>query len=263
MLLSLGDSGAQVARLIADLRTLGFQLPAGQVFDAVVKKTVEAFQVTALDAAGVPLLVDGKVGIHTRWALDAALHATPPGPTSFDLPPPIAGGSATGRAALAVALQEMAAGHGEIGGDNRGPQVATYLHGLSGPTSWCAAFVSYCFYTGRGGQNAVFGYQLGAQDVHNRMRALGHAYAASLTTPPQPGDLIAWRRVDPSDPNGTAWRGHIGLVYGYADGNLWTVEGNRGSYPSKVKPFRYSWSALVASATNDKFKGLYGVSRHP
>ena len=93
------------------------------------------------------------------------------------------------------------------------------------------------------------------------MRALHHNYPAALSNPPLPGDLIVWRRVDPADPT-SAWKGHVGLVYGFVDGNLWTIEGNRGSYPSQVKPFRYSWSDLVQS-TGDKFKGVYGLSRHP
>lgn len=264
-MLKLGSDGPQVAALVRDLRRVGFGLPQSDQFDAVVRRTVEAFQVANVDASGAPLLVDGKVGPHTSWALRAALGGLSPLLTEYELPSlPAAGGSAAGRGALQVALQELAAGRGEIGANNDGPEVAGYVAptGVGTPNNWCAGFVSHCFNQALG-HPAVFGYLPGAQSVHNRMRALGHTIPASTTNPPQPGDIIVWKRVDPVDPVVTAWYGHIGLVHSYANGNLWTIEGNRGPFPSKVKSFRYSWSVLVASATNDKFKGLFGVSRHP
>lgn len=263
MLLKLNDTGPAVAALIDDLRKLGFALPAGSTYDSTVKKSVEAFQASNVDASGLPLEIDGKVGQLTRWALDAQLNNLAPVANQFGLPAGAAGGSNAGKAALAVAIQEMQAGHGEEGGDNRGQYVRTYLNGQAPEgASWCAGFVSYCFRQALG-QNAVFGYIVGAQALHNKMKSLGHAYSASIANPPMPGDIIAWRRVDPSDPVSTAWQGHIGIVHSFADGVLWTIEGNRGPYPSKVQTFRYPWTSLVVSATNDQFKGLYGLSRHP
>jgi peptidoglycan hydrolase-like protein with peptidoglycan-binding domain len=263
MILKLGSSGPDVRTLIDDLRRLGFGLPAGNMFDAVVRRSVEAFQVANLDASGAPLVIDGKVGTNTRWALDAALNGRSPQDLVANVPGLPGGGSASGRAALQVALAELAAGNGEVGGDNRGPHVTRYLNGQAAAgSSWCAGFVSYCFRQGLG-RNADFGYIVGAQALHNKMRALGNAYAAALSNPPQPGDIIAWRRVDPTNPAQSAWKGHIGIVHSFADGILWTVEGNRGPFPSRVKAFRYSWSALVASLSGDRFKGLYGLSRHP
>jgi len=265
MVLKLGSQGPQVAALINNLRALGFGLAPGNLYDDKVKKSVEAFQVGHVDASGTPLVVDGKVGPHTDWAINAALTGATPALSEFGLPPlPAAGGSAAGRAALAVAMQDMAAGRGEIGANNSGPDVAAYLTpaALGTPNNWCAAFVSHCFRQALG-HNAVFGYLPGAQDVHNKMKQLGYAYAASIGNPPQPGDIIVWRRVDPTDPAHTGWWGHIGIVHSFANGNLWTIEGNRGPFPSKVKSFRYSWTLLVTSATNGKFKGLYGLSRHP
>ena len=265
MLLKLGSAGRQVAALIDKLRALGFSLPRGDRFDSTVRRSVEAFQVANVDASGAPLVVDGKVGPHTRWAIDAARRGLRPASTGFGLPDiPANGGSAAGRSALAIALDELAANCGEAGSNNSGADVRRYLQGcgVSPPANWCAAFVSHCFRTALG-QNAVFGYVAGAQAVHNKMRRLGHGYSASLSHPPQPGDIIVWRRVDPTDPVNTAWQGHIGLVHSFSDGNLWTIEGNRGPFPSQVKAFRYSWSSLVSSSTNDRFKGLFGLSRHP
>jgi hypothetical protein len=265
MVLKQGSTGPAVAKLIQDLRGLGFDLPQGSTFTLLVKHSVEAFQVGHVDASGTPLVVDGKVGPHTAWAIQARLNNIASVETQFGLPaPPMAGGSGAGRGAITVAMQDMEAGRGEIGANNSGPDVAAYLAptGLGTPNNWCAAFVSHCYRQALG-HNAVFGYVPGAQEVHNRMKQLGHAYTASLSNPPQPGDIIVWRRVDPNDPAHTGWYGHIGLVHSFADGNLWTIEGNRGTFPSKVKAFRYSWPLLVTSATNDKFKGLYGMSRHP
>lgn len=262
MLLKFGDEGPKVAALVEDLRKLGFGLPAGSVYDSVVKKSVEAFQVSNLDPSGLPLVVDGKVGPLTRWALDARLTNIAPAASQFALPALTGGGSNAGRAALNVALQEMAAGHGEEGSDNHGQHVRAYLNGVEEGASWCAAFVSYCFRQGLG-HNGVFGYTAGAQALHKKMKSLGHAYAASLSNPPQPGDIIAWRRVDPKKVASTSWQGHIGIVHSFHDGILWTIEGNRGPFPSRVQSFSYPWPSLVVSATNDAFKGLFGLSRHP
>lgn len=259
MLLKLGSQGPDVAKLINKLRAFGFQLPPGDRFDLRVKQTVEAFQSANVDALGRPLVVDGKVGSHTLWALDAGGGVARPDAAISAIAP---GGSAAGRAALQVALAEAARGAGESGSNNNGQDVVRYLNGTPPPANWCAAFVSWCFREALGNGNVVFGYSIGAQDVHNRMRRLGHAYQATLAQPPQPGDIIVWRRADPTDPR-TGWQGHIGLVVGFADGYLTTIEGNRGAFPSRVGSFRYSWSQLVASEQSDKFKGLFGLSRHP
>lgn len=263
-MLKQGDEGDEVAALVADLRRLGFQLKPSRIFDSTVKRSVEAFQVGKTDASGQPLAVDGKVGPNTRWALDVALgKSSLAADIDVGLPPILDLGNQAGRQALEVAIEEAADKSGEEGEDNHGPDIRRYYDGHADEgASWCAAFVSYCFRKGLG-RDADFGYLIGAQAIHNRMRALGHAYPASLQDPPQPGDIITWLRIDPTDPEGTAWQGHVGIVHSFQNGILWTIEGNRGSYPSKVKAFRYSWSDLVVSATNDRFKGLYGLSRHP
>lgn len=264
MVLKLNSTGPAVVALVRDLRDLGFSIPAGNSYTSLVKKCVEAFQVGHVDASGTPLVIDGKVGPHTAWAIRASLGGLRPAATEFTVPSIPGGGSAAGRAALQVAIRDMNAGRGESGSNNSGPDVQAYLAptGLGCPNNWCAAFVSNCFRQALG-ENAVFGYLAGAQSVHNAMRRLGHDYKASLSNPPMPGDIIVWRRIDPVKPQETGWYGHIGLVHSFANGNLWTIEGNRGPFASRVKSFRYSWPNLVSSAANDKFKGLYGMSRHP
>lgn len=261
-MLKSGDKGSAVSKLVDDLRTLHFNLARTDTFDLLVKKTVEAFQVANLDASGQPLVIDGKVGPHTRWALDAALGKYPAFSQNTASPTlATAGGSLIGLSALQIAQGEL--GRGESGKDNHGPDIIKYLagHGQQGD-SWCAAFVSYCF-SQTIGHTPLFGYPLSAQALHNKMKSLGFSYTPDLSHPPQPGDIICWLRIDPVNPKATAWYGHVGIVQGYADGVLWTIEGNRGAYPSRVNTFHYSWASLVVSATNDKFKGLYGLSRYP
>ncbi|QFG76676.1 hypothetical protein DMB90_10725 [Raoultella planticola] len=68
----IGDEGKAVAQLVDDLRKLSFGLAPTDKFDQVVKVS-RSFPVANVDASGQPLIVDGKVGPHTRWALDAAL----------------------------------------------------------------------------------------------------------------------------------------------------------------------------------------------
>ena len=49
---------------------------------------------------------------------------------------------------------------------------------------------------------------------------------------------MCWDRGDPG-----SWQGHIGFVERVEDGVLYTVEGNVGSYPSKVKRFMHDLSS--------------------
>ncbi|KAB2784739.1 CHAP domain-containing protein [Brucella anthropi] len=262
-MLVLGDRGTEVKALVTKLRKVGFALKPTDVFDNIVKKSLEAFQIANVDASGQPLNVDGKLGPNTDWALDAALGNQTLDVKSSIVLPDLAAGKTTGSKALSVAMNEMNSGCGEQGADNRGPDVRRYLNGKAPEgSSWCAGFVSYCFQEALE-KEPVFGYLVGAQALHNRMRSLGYAYHAAMTEPPQPGDIIAWKRVDPTNPKETYWQGHIGVVHSFMNGILWTIEGNRGPYPAFVRAFRYSWADLVVSSQADKFKGLYGLSRHP
>lgn len=259
-----GDQGPDVARLVWLLQHLGFWLKSTDVFDPVVKRTVEAFQVCNVDAAGQPLVIDGTVGPSTSFALEAAAKMRHLEARTMLYPPEVPeGGSEIGRRALAIALREVEAASGEEGADNCGADIRRFLD-AAGPegTSWAAAFVSYCFKEAIGGE-PVFGFETLAHVIHAQMRKLGHAYGASMSNLPQPGDIIVWRRADPSRGSDAIWRGHAGIVHSFADGVLWTVEGNRGPFPSKVSIYRYSWARLVTSASDERFKPLYGLSRYP
>lgn len=152
----------------------------------------------------------------------------PPSPTIdyLTLPPQSLGGSSCARAALQVAIDEMRAGARELGGNNRGPFVVKYLNGLAPEgSSWCAAFVSWCYAQHPGG--IPFSYDLSARKLRSQFTG-GHnsrliAYQSDSGSEPSPGDLVFWWRGQRR-----GWQGHVGLVHHVRDGILYTIEGNRG-----------------------------------
>ncbi len=230
--LKLGQEGTDIEALTTLLVQRGFLATASSRFDARVKAAVIGFQSQHLDERGQPLKVDGIVGPVTWWALTHPRGnvAPPEDPLPQRLPP---GGTARGRAALRVALAEMAAGAGESGANNTGPFVRKYLNGIiSPPADWCAGFVSWCYDQHPAG--CPFGYTLGARDVLKRCRARGWVYD-HRSQAPQPGDIVVWRR-GPVD----GWQGHVGLVYEATSGGmLYTIEGNKGGFPARVRRFSY------------------------
>lgn len=230
-----GDTGSKVRELVKGLKQLGYYFgPETQTFDNEVWKAVRAFQMQNVDSAGRPLVVDGIAGPVTLAALKAELDDTTVSQTPSSIVMP-AGGSATARGALKVAIAEFEAGHGEVGGNNRGPHVTKYLNGIiDPPAEWCAAFVSYCFKNS--GQPMPYGYSLGARDVLKRMKDKGFGIEVDDAHPPLPGDVIVWWRVAPN-----GWKGHIGIVHSYANGLVHTIEGNK---TPKVGKFTYTLGAI-------------------
>lgn len=234
ILLKLGSKGSEVVALTEKLIAFGHLAQSSNLFDHRVKTAVMGFQSQNLDERGLPLKVDGIVGPVTWWALqhprtNVAQHA----PESIALDRIPNGGSTLGRAALKVALEEIAAGAREIGGNNLGPFVAKYLKGIvRPPADWCAGFVSWCFDQHPGG--CPYGYTLGARDILHRCRKRGWGYDHRAEMP-QPGDIVVWRR-GPVD----GWQGHVGLVFQATEGGmLHTIEGNKGGYPARVRSFSY------------------------
>ena len=230
-LLVKGARGPKVRELTSILVERGYLSSVSSTFNNTVKRAVEGFQARHVAPNGRPLKVDGKVGELTWWALRNANNSnllTPP-TTAPRIP---AGGSSAGRAALRVALQEMAAGSKEVGGNNRGPHVAKYLNGLANQGSnWCAGFVSWCFSQTAGG--IPYRYSLGARDTRNQFRRNGWAFDADERMP-EPGDIVVWWRGQRE-----GWMGHIGFVLKVENGILYTVEGNKGSFPAPVNTFDY------------------------
>lgn len=97
----------------------------------------------------------------------------------------------------------------EIGGENRGPDVEKYLaYAHAGPGDpWCAAFVQWCF--GQAGREFNdIGITASTSTFQNMA---DHGWAAAT---PRPGDIVYYGSE------------HTGIVVGYSDGQVTTIEGN-------------------------------------
>lgn len=232
-LIRMGSSGPAVTEVTQLLVDRGYLSVATNVFDRRVRMAVKEFQARHVDERGQPLVVDGKVGELTLWALrnpdNTSILAVPVDEALSAMP---AGGGAVGRAALGAALGELRRGAREEGADNSGPWVEKYLNGIvAAPQNWCAGFVSWCFTQAPGG--IPFRYSLGARDIRKQFARKGWTYDPSDRIP-EPGDIVVWWRDQPD-----SWKGHIGLVHHVSSGILYTVEGNKGGFPAPVRVFDY------------------------
>ncbi len=153
-LLKKGDTGTAVRELQKMLQELDYNVPITGVYDTTTFNAISNYQSSHLDKFGRPLEIDGKVGDLTMWALQNPRTKAAAGLIDFTkMPAASFGGTTAGRAALKVAIDEILAGAGEIGGNNKGKFVKKYLQptGLPEGNSWCAAFVSWCFLQASGG----------------------------------------------------------------------------------------------------------------
>jgi hypothetical protein len=240
MVLKRGDTGSQVRLMQKLLAARGYVVDCSGEFDIATLKAVRAYQSQNLDPRGQPLAVDGVVGPLTSWSLNNPKpFIKSPRAVDYSVLPP-AGGSKRGRAALAQAIEELNAGAGEVGGDNRGSFVKKYVTpgGGSEGDSWCAAFVSYCFLKAADGNatSMPFEYTLSARDILSQLEAKGWAERKLGIKVPGPGDLVVWWRGAAS-----GWKGHIGFVHSAQDGILYTIEGNRSP---RVQGFSYVLSRM-------------------
>lgn len=242
-LLKKNAAGPLVRELINRLIQLGYlpQNATGDLFTDLVQVAVKNFQSSHNGPNGLPLKIDGIVGPLTQFAISVALGETTP-PPNLSLPTPDianipAGASLAGWNALQMAKAEMAAGAAEQGGDDRGPFCKKYLEvtGLDEGNDWCAAFVSWCFKTGNP-ETMPYTPTAGARATLNVFRDNGWVYEATFANPPVPGDIIVWWRGQK-----TGWRGHIGIVSGYSNGIVHTIEGNR---TSRVENFSYTFGQI-------------------
>ena len=223
-----GNQGAAVTELQNILRELDYNIPVTGIFDTATYKAVRNFQSRHLDKHNIPLEVDGEVGDITWWALQHPRSKVQGGAIEYGIMPPVeTGGSVAGRAALQFAIGELNAGAGEEGGNNKGPWVKKYLQpaGLAEGNSWCAAFISWCFWQAAEGdkKNMSFKYTAGARNIYNQLKQNGFIYDANQS-PPLPGDIVTWWRVSMS-----SGFGHIAIVHHYKDGFLYTIEGNKAA----------------------------------
>ncbi len=242
LLLKKGDSGSEVLALQKLLTERGYPVEAIGTFGPQTYRAVRAFQSQNLDQHGQPLVVDGKVGPLTWLSLThpKPVIVTPSAIDYTTMPPPDAGGSVLGRAALGAAVGELKAGAGEIGGNNSGPWVKKYLAParLAEGNFWCASFVSWCYLQVSGWEKSAmpFAYCPGARNLLAEFKAKGWAYGPTTGYQPQPGDIVVWWRERLS-----GWRGHVGIVHQLMDGMLYTIEGNRSP---NVQGFSYVFTQI-------------------
>ncbi len=135
--------------------------------------------------------------------------------------------SELGLMALEVALGEL--GQGETRGNNRGPRITVYRRGLDVDAPWCAAFVSWCFEEAaeRLLIEMPFERSHGAKRLFRIIARAGYR----VETPAR-GDVVLWDRGAAG-----SWQGHVGIVSA-VEGNVFrSVEGNRGTFPSRVREY--------------------------
>jgi len=196
------------------------QVAAGNVNEWMLQKLARAWQSTH------GLVADGLIGPDTIQAL---LNDREDEIEGVDCHPIL-------RAALEVAAEDV--GKGEVGGNNSGPYVENLL-GLKwdgnndDDGAWCAAFVSNCLNLGaeKVGEGLPIALSFGAKALYNNMQIKSQT--------PEVGDVVCWDRGALNDDGTKSWQGHVGLVE-RVEGNLFfTIEGNVGTFPSKVRRFQY------------------------
>lgn len=226
-----GRRGSAVLKLTRILKKRGFLDSSNSHFNRTVFRAVQEFQARHVDSRGRPLVADGVVGLLTWWALENEIEVlAPPVGVNFESIP-ARGGSRRGRAALAAAIGEIHSGAREIGSNNSGPYVKKYMNGIiEPPANWCAGFVSWCFAQHPDG--IPFRYSLGARDIRFQFKRQGWLLEESEL--PEPGDIVVWWRGQPD-----GWKGHIGLVHHFTNGLVYTIEGNKGAFPARVRGFDY------------------------
>ncbi|WP_321917438.1 MULTISPECIES: CHAP domain-containing protein [Paraburkholderia] len=130
---------ASIAAVQAQLTARGYASGTNGNFDAAMESAVKLFQAQHCDESGLPLKVDGQIGVHT-W--NALFGATP-----VDVQPLVP------LLAQAIAVASSQVGQMEVPhASNRGPMVDQYLTStgvsLSGTTdsrAWCMCFVYWSF----------------------------------------------------------------------------------------------------------------------
>jgi len=145
--------------------------------------------------------------------------------------------STIGALALEIAIGEI--GNGEVGGNNSGPHIAKYK-GIKDDGdddddgAWCASFVSWCCLEAA----KRLEIDLPFKTSHGAKRLLRNVIKSGggRISDPKPGDIVCWDRGRPG-----SWQGHIGFVENLKNGILYTVEGNVGRFPSRVRKFQHDF----------------------
>jgi hypothetical protein len=190
-------------------------------FGAETFAAVEQFQARSVDANGIPLVIDGKVG-PTTWSVLFGQRTVRPTPKT-SIPTPLL------KKVLTVAAGEV--GTMEVPpGSNRGPEVDLYIKrtGLDPATqpAWCACFVYWCFDQAAKSLRIpnptvkdalVLGYWNAAASVPSARRIVA-AEAQAQPSLIVPGTLFLLRT--------TGEHGHMGFIEQVQGNLLTTIEGN-------------------------------------
>jgi hypothetical protein len=149
-----------------------------------------------------------------------------------------------------VALADYNAGYGEVGGDNQGPWIMQIMRGWLG--AWCAGWVcdvierafALWILDGEGlSRHKAWTptYTRSARNLYNQFKAAG-----KLVEIPQPGDIVFMSR------KGAPWMGHVAIItqgpyipLSASQKSIYTIEGNLGKYPAKLKKVYYPDYAKV------------------
>jgi hypothetical protein len=199
--------------------------PVSKAYDAATAAAVRGFQTINSDARGEPLGVDGEVGPITWRALFG-----PPSAVTFSDPinPDLA------RAVIALAEREAAAGVRETA-SNRGPRVDEYVDfvGLdpAGSHDWCACFLQFIFHEAAMSLGVASPMPFrsgglrepGAQRLWKKAEELGTPRLTRSEALANPSDL---RPGAVFVLNRGGGKGHVGLLIGWQNDRLLTIEGN-------------------------------------
>lgn len=201
------------------------QPPAIRIYDAATVAAVRHFQSVASDSRGEPLAIDGEVGPISWNALFGS-----PGVT-FDA----AVNPGLADAVIAFAQHEAEEGIRETS-PNRGLRVDEYISfvGLdpAGGYDWCACFLQFCFHEGaqslgldspmpfRGNTSLR---EPGAQNLWRLAKTRGTPRLTREEALADPGQMRP-ASVFVLDRGGGF--GHVGLVVGWDQDRLVTIEGN-------------------------------------
>lgn len=141
--------------------------------------------------------------------------------------------------ALEIAIAQI--GRGEQGRNNAGQWVREYRRDDK-EEAWCAAFVSWCYELAWAQLNGFEKWSAMPRAEQKACPLKRSSGAKRLCKPlklvgvPEQGDIALWNRgVANSN------LGHVGMVSKFRPetGEFFTVEGNRGSFPSRVREFSH------------------------
>lgn len=212
-----GMSGPLVRTVQEWLTLHRFGLAIDGVFGAATRAAVAGYQ--------------ESVGLPSTGSVDDATYASLVSPLSNALRP-LSSSGALSADVPQYAQQHLAQHPREVGGQNAGPWVRTYMNGNEGPEwPWCAGFACFVLRQASGGRplalTASFSCDELAKDALKRgtFRTGGAGFDTSQLTP---GSLFLVRRPAPQ----RGWH-HTGIVVAVGAGSVTTIEGNTNDVGSR------------------------------